>query len=86
MEDPDSLNFDVLRRQVEHWLGPLAEQGPVPMDVSTLQSAVVPFLSKSQLEEALLVLRNGGGKKGKGKNGQGQGQGRQGINQIDGKG
>ena len=70
----DSLDYEVRRRQVKHRPESLAQQGPVPIDLSTLQSADLYSLSEAQLEEAVLALRKGGGKKGKRKKGKGKGK------------
>ena len=61
IEDESKLTYDVLRRQVEHWLESL-QQGPAPMDLSTLTPTLLSEMSETQLEEALNVLRKGRGR------------------------
>ena len=63
VEDESKLTYEVLRRQVEHWLESL-QQGPTPMDLSTIDPAK---MNESQLEEALDILRKGKGKDGRGR-------------------
>ena len=66
VEDENKLTYDVLRRQVEHWLESL-QQGPMPMDVSTLDPSK---MNETELEEALDILRKGKGRdKGRGRDG-----------------
>ena len=72
-ENENALTYDVLRRQGEGelWLESL-QTGPVPMGLSTLQSADLSSMTEEQLECALFVLMEKGckGKKGtKGNNG-----------------
>ena len=64
IEDESKLTYDVLRRQVEHWLESL-QQGPVPMDLTPLDPIPLSKMTEEQLEEALDVLRKGG--KGRGR-------------------
>ena len=63
VEGESKLTYEVLRRQVEHWLESL-QQGPTPMDLSTIDPAK---MNESQLEEALDILRKGKGKDGRGR-------------------
>ena len=66
IEDENKLTYPVLRRQVELWLEAV-QQGPAPMDISSLDSGEVAKMSEEQLEQALDILRNGKNGKGKGK-------------------
>ena len=68
IEDENKLTYPVLRRQVELWLEAV-QQGPAPMDISSLEPTEVAKMSEEQLEQALHILRNGKGNKGKGKEG-----------------
>ena len=61
IEDESKQTYQVLRRQVEHWLESL-QQGPAPMDLSTLTPTLLSEMSETQLEEALNVLRKGRGR------------------------
>ena len=80
LEDENAFMYDVLRRQAGLLLESIQTSGPMPMDISTLQSADLSTMTEEKLADALLVLRKG---EGKGKRGprrhrrQRQGQGRQ---------
>ena len=58
IEDENKLTYPVLRRQVELWLEAVS-QGPVPMDISSLEPSDIAKMSEEQLEQALDILRQG---------------------------
>ena len=66
IEDESKLTYPVLRRQVELWLETV-QQGPAPMDISSLELTELSKMSEEQLEQALDVLRNGKSGKDKGR-------------------